>query len=102
MISVRWFVFGIAAILLGLGIIGLRTPVVVDSRIPMSCTEALTRYNAFMQRGVEPADKVVPNHSWAIACEKAIAERDAWAWPAVLVGGAVLLVVLVIRRGSAL
>ncbi|MGH3939238.1 MAG: hypothetical protein ACRDTG_11495 [Pseudonocardiaceae bacterium] len=100
MISTRWFIFGLAAILFGIGITGLRTPVVVESRVPMSCAEALTRYNAFMQRGIEPADKVVPNHSWAYACENAIAERDEWAWPAVLVGGAVMLGALVIGRGS--
>ncbi|MGH3930332.1 MAG: hypothetical protein ACRDTF_10190, partial [Pseudonocardiaceae bacterium] len=99
MISARWFIFGFAALLFVVGIVGLRTPVVVDSRVPMSCAEALTRYNAFMQRGIEPADKVVPNHSWAYACENAIAERNAWAWPAVLVGGAVLLGALLIRRG---
>jgi len=66
----------------------------------MSCTEALTRYNAFMQQGIKPADEVVPNHAWAYECENAIAERDAWAWPAVLVGGVVLLGTLMIRRGS--
>lgn len=101
MISARWFVVGIATIVLGLGVGGLRTPVTVDSRIPMSCTEALTRYNTFMQGGAEPADKVVPNHFWANACEDAIAERNAWAWPAVVVGGVVLLGALVIRRGPA-
>lgn len=97
MISARWFVFGLAAILFGVGISGLRTPVVVESRSPMSCAEALTRYNAFMQRGIKPADQVVPSHSWAIACEDAIAERDAWAWPAVMMGGGVMLGALVIR-----
>lgn len=99
MISVRWFILGVALIILGLGIGGLRTPVAVDSRIPISCSEALSRYNAFMQRGIEPADKVVPNHSWAKACEDAIAERKAWAWPAVMAGGAMVLGALVIRRG---
>lgn len=98
MISARWFIAGIAAIILGLGIGGLRTPVTVDSKIPMECSEVVARYHDFIQNGVEQPDRVVPNDAWNAACEGAISQRQGWAWTATVVGGVAVLGVVMIRR----
>lgn len=99
MISARWFILGIAAIVLGLGVGGLRAPVYADAKITMPCPEVVARYDAFIQDGVEPADDVVPNDAWAAVCRQAIADRKGWAWPATVIGGVVVLGAAVIRRG---
>lgn len=97
MIPARWFIFGIAVIVLGLGVGILLTPVAVDAKEPMACTEVVDRYHAFIQDGVTPPDKVVPNNAWADACEAEISRQHVLGGMATAVGGVVALGALVIR-----
>lgn len=84
MIAARWSIATVAALALFWGISGLVAPVSVDAVEPLVCAEVIAR--------------PTPDPAWMSQCQDAIAARKAWAWPAVLVGGAALLGCGVIRR----
>jgi hypothetical protein len=83
-IPARWSIATVAALALFWGISGVAAPVSVDAGKPLVCAEVIA----------QPS----PDPTSVSQCQEATSARKAWAWPAVLVGGVVLLGCGVIRR----